>query len=184
MCKPQEIKGLGLLAPRLRPCQSFWAKLQGLCRCPRRHLPSASQSTRYWLHNTSTDSYSHFYPHQKRGGEALDEIGILSGSQGILCHDHWKPYFNYGTAHALCNAHHLRELERAAEQDGQKWAKQMSELLLEINRAVDEAGGSLDPPGAELFRQRYREVLTEAEIECPEPKKKAYHLKPGRIARS
>jgi len=36
----------------------------------------------------------------------------------------------------------------------------MSELLLEINRAVDEAGGSLDPPGAELFRQRYREVLT------------------------
>ncbi|MGB5229904.1 MAG: IS66 family transposase [Desulfoprunum sp.] len=141
-------------------------------------------SSRYWLHNTSTDSYSYFYPHQKRGGEALDEIGILSGYQGILCHDHWKPYFNYGAAHALCNAHHLRELERAAEQDGQKWAKQMSDLLLEINRAVDEAGGSLDPPGAELFRQRYREVLTEAEIECPEPKKKAYHLKPGRIARS
>jgi len=60
----------------------------------------------------------------------------------------------------------------------------MSDLLLEINRAVDEAGGCLAPPGAELFRQRYREVLTEAEIECPEPKEKAFHLKPGRIARS
>lgn len=140
--------------------------------------------SRLWLHNTSTGSYSYFYPHQKRGGEALDEIGILSGYRGILCHDHWKPYFNYGAAHALCNAHHLRELERAAEQDGQRWAKQMSELLLEINRAVDEAGGCLDPPGAELFRKRYRELLTEAEVECPEPKKKACHWKPGKIARS
>lgn len=24
------------------------------------------------------------------------------GYQGIICHDHWKPYFKYGGAHALC----------------------------------------------------------------------------------
>lgn len=73
---------------------------------------------RNWLHNTSNDRFSYFYPHQKRGGAALDEIGILPSYQGILCHDHWKPYFNYGQVHALCNAHHLRELTRAWEQDG------------------------------------------------------------------
>ena len=163
-----------------------WVKNR-LANAPMVHLDETGinvNSKRLWLHNTSTDSYSYFYPHQKRGGEALDEIGILADHQGILCHDHWKPYFHYGAAHALCNAHHLRELERAAEQDGQKWAKQMSELLLEINQAVDDVGGCLDPPGAELFRKRYREVLIEAERECPEPKKKACPWKPGKIAKS
>ena len=60
-----------------------------------------------WLHNTSNAEFSFFSPHCKRGSEALDEIGILSAFQGILCHDHWKPYYQYGAFHSLCNAHHL-----------------------------------------------------------------------------
>ncbi len=80
--------------------------------------------TKHWLHNVSNSSFTCFYPHAKRGCEAIDEMGILPKYQGIICHDHWKPYFKYGGLHALCNAHHLRELERAAEQDKQKWAEQ------------------------------------------------------------
>ena len=139
---------------------------------------------RNWLHNTSNDRFSYFYPHQKRGGLALDEIGILPNYHGILCHDHWKPYFNYGQLHALCNAHHLRELTRAWEQDGQKWAEQMNTLLLEINKAVDNAGGCLDPPESELYRKRYRKLLAEAEIECPAPEKSSKPKKRGKVARS
>ena len=139
---------------------------------------------RNWLHNTSNDRFSYFYPHQKRGGLALDEIGILPNYQGILCHDHWKPYFNYGQVHALCNAHHLRELTRASEQDGQEWAGQMHTLLLKINKAVDNAGGCLDPPESELYRKRYRKLLAEAEFECPPPKESSKPRKRGRIARS
>ena len=140
--------------------------------------------TRSWLHNTSNDRFSYFYPHAKRGGAALDEIGILPNYQGVLCHDHWKPYFNYGKAHALCNAHHLRELTRAWEQDGQKWAQQMTALLLEINEAVDNASGCLDPPSAELYRKRYQKVLEDGDAECPAPKKYSIKLKPGKDARS
>jgi transposase len=139
---------------------------------------------RNWLHNTSNDKFSYFYPHQKRGGAALDEIGILPSYQGILCHDHWKPYFNYGQVHALCNAHHLRELTRAWEQDGQQWAKQMITLLLDINTAVENAGGCLDPPASQQYRKRYRVLLAEAESECPPPKKSPKHWKPGRVAKS
>ena len=164
----------------------IWVKEQ-LFRSPLAHVDETGVNiggVRNWLHNTSNDKFSYFYPHQKRGGAALDEIGILPNYQGILCHDHWKPYFNYGRAHALCNAHHLRELTRAWEQDGQKWAQQMNTLLLEINGAVDDAGGCLDPPSSELYRKRYRKLLAEAETECPAPIKRAKHWKPGKLARS
>jgi transposase len=123
----------------------------------------------YWLHNTSNARFSFFYPHGKRGSEAIDEIGILTTFHGILCHDHWKPYFRYGTFHSLCNAHHLRELERAWEQDKQEWAQKMIVLLKEINKATDDAGGCLDIIASEHYRKLYRDLIEEAEKECPAP---------------
>jgi transposase len=58
---------------------------------------------RLWLHCFSTDLWTLLFPHEKRGSEAMDEMGILPGFKGILCHDHWKPYFTYACLHALCN---------------------------------------------------------------------------------
>ena len=71
-------------------------------------------------------------------------MGVLPRFKGILCHDHWKPYFKYDCTHILCNAHHLRELTRAWVQDGQKWALGLKDLLEKINRKVTDAGGALD----------------------------------------
>ncbi|MBA6291381.1 transposase [Colwellia sp. MB3u-70] len=46
----------------------------------------------------------------------MDQSSILPYFTGVLCHDHWKPYYQYTQyQHALCNAHHIRELERAWE---------------------------------------------------------------------
>ncbi len=139
---------------------------------------------RSWLHNASNSSFTFFSPHAKRGAEALDEIGILPQFIGILCHDHWKPYFKYATSHALCNAHHLRELERAWEQDKQKWAQDMVALLKEINQAVLDAGGHLDGIAAEPYRRRYRALLEEAEKECPGPDESQRKGRRGRLPRS
>lgn len=122
---------------------------------------------RHWLHSTSNSKWTYFYPHAKRGGEAMEEIGILPKFEGVLCHDHWKPYYKYGCSHALCNAHHLRELERAWEQDNQSWAKQMKTLLKKINIAVDEAQGVLEPKEAAKYRKKYRLILKKGEIESP-----------------
>ncbi|MBN2429637.1 MAG: IS66 family transposase [Deltaproteobacteria bacterium] len=139
---------------------------------------------RNWLHSASNSDFTYFYPHPKRGSEALDEIGILGPFQGILCHDHWKPYYQYDCSHALCNAHHLRELERAWEQDKQQWAKQMSLLLEEINKAVLDAGGHLEAKDADAYRKRYRHLLEEAEKECPPPDESQRNGRRGRLARS
>lgn len=87
----------------------------------------------HWLHCMSNKEWTHFFPHEKRGSDAMDAAGILPRFKGILCHDHWKPYFTYNVAHALCNAHHIRELTYAFEQDKQVWAKDTIDLLNELN---------------------------------------------------
>jgi transposase len=139
---------------------------------------------RVWLHNASNPAFTYFSPHVKRGGEALDDIGILPQFSGTLCHDHWKPYYKYGVHHALCNAHHLRELERAWEQDDQRWAKEMAALLKEINRAAQDAGTSLDGISATSYRKRYRVILKEGNNECPAPDESQRKGRRGRLPRS
>ena len=62
---------------------------------------------RIWLHNASNELWTYFYPHEKRGSKAMDEIGILPNFKGTLVHDHWKPYYIYACRHGLCNAHHI-----------------------------------------------------------------------------
>lgn len=122
---------------------------------------------RLWLHSVSNEKATLFYPDEKRGQEAMDRMGILPYFKGVLVHDHWKPYFGYECIHALCNAHHLRELEAAIEFDGQKWAKDMQDLLILMRDAVEKAGGAVSTDQAKKWRKKYRKILSRAEAECP-----------------
>lgn len=139
---------------------------------------------RHWLHCLSNNRLTLFHPHPKRGGEAMDDMGVLPSFQGILCHDHWSPYFKYGSTHALCNAHHLRELEWSAEQEKQAWAKALQDLLKEACHAKNLSTGCPDPEIAQQIRERYRKILTDAEIECPPPDESNRNGKRGRLKRS
>jgi transposase len=123
----------------------------------------------WWLHSASNEKWTLFFPHEKRGTLAMEAMAILPGFKGISMHDHWKPYLRFSCNHAFCNAHHLRELERAWEQDGQRWAKNMRRLLLKINDAVDKSGGQLSKKKAALYLKRYQRLLDRANQECPEP---------------
>lgn len=128
---------------------------------------------RIWLHCASNGLWTYFYPHKKRGTEAMDDIDILPHFTGVLCHDHWKPYYQYKECtHALCNAHHKRELIRSNEEDNQQWAKLMLELLDEINEKTQDAEGALDQATSSDYRRRYRKILKDGEVECPPPKRK------------
>ena len=137
-----------------------------------------------WLHCTSNSSWTYFFPHEKRGTDAMNAVGILPKFRGILCHDHWKPYYKYDCTHALCNAHHLRELEGVWEGDKQQWAKDAKSLLEEINRAVNDAGGLLEAGESGKYRQRYRSILKNAEAECPAPDETNRKGKRGRVKRT
>jgi len=125
----------------------------------------------HWLHCMSNDNWTFYGVHEKRGTIAMNDMGILPLFKGTLCHDHWKPYYTYDCTHALCNAHHLRELTFAYEQDGQKWAKKLKKLLETINGKVIDAGGALDAHESQKYRLKYRAILKQGERQCPEPAK-------------
>jgi len=59
----------------------------------------------------------------------------LKGIEGIVVHDHWKPYYQIsGVTHQRCNAHHLRELRALAEIEQESWAGSMKQLLCLANK--------------------------------------------------
>ena len=138
----------------------------------------------HWLHCISNPQWTLYYAHAKRGSEAMTAMNVLPQFTGILCHDHWKPYFKLNCLHALCNAHHLRELTCAEEQDHQEWAKQMRELLLNIEQAVKAQGGALPEPQSIRYTEQYRALLEQAELECPPPDPQRKPGQRGRVKRS
>lgn len=139
----------------------------------------------HWLHVTSNESWTFFYPHKKRGREAMDEIDILPHFEGVLCHDHWKPYYFYTACeHSLCNAHHLRELTCAWEQEKHAWAKDMIDFLLDVNSATKSSGAWTDKRLANQYRTRYREILKKGDAQHPAPTEEDRVHKRGRIKRS
>jgi len=87
-----------------------------------------------WLHSASTAALTHYRVSEKRGALWT----TLQG--GVIVHDHFKPYFTLkGVGHALCNAHHLRELKALMDIEKEPWATKMSRLLVTAARAVRQA---------------------------------------------
>ena len=83
---------------------------------------------------------TYFAPHQRRGQPATDDISILPQFRGILVHDAWATYFKYQHfPHALCHAHHLRDLTAIVDNETQQWAMLMIRFLLAAKDLVDEA---------------------------------------------
>ena len=136
-----------------------------------------------WVHSQSTDTLTRYVAHRRRGGEAIDDAGVLPTFEGVAVHDGWAPYRNYAECdHALCNGHHLRELQAASEA-GHGWPVRMSELLLDAKQRVDralEAGErSLGPKLLGEIEADYERIVASGHAEHPPAagkKTKAHNL--------
>lgn len=128
-----------------------------------------------WMHVSSTKTLTHLEMHDKRGRLAYDDIGILPERTGKVMHDGYRSYEQYPHAqHALCNAHHLRELIFIHENYQQPWAEDMLKLLLEIKQAVEYAQQNqqtgLSPDQIDDFENRYGELIGQGlEANPPDP---------------
>jgi transposase len=115
--------------------------------------------------------------HDKRGRQAIDEIGMVGNYTGTLVRDCFVSYDGYGRcSHSLCCAHILRELvyQIEASPKQKQWADPMKELMLEIKAAVDEAKevgkSKLEVKRRMEFNKRYKEVSSRG-WEMKEPTK-------------
>ena len=129
---------------------------------------------REWLHVASTPTLTHYGVHSKRGRDATDAIGILPGFTGTATHDAWAPYFTYDAcAHALCNAHLLRELVYLHEQHHQGWADELATLLVTGKDLVDTARAAgqehLDASTRATLAAHYDHLLAQGRAANPLP---------------
>jgi transposase len=111
-----------------------------------------------WLHIASTILLTFYRVSPKRGS-------LLANVTGIVVHDHWKPYYTMtGVRHALCNAHHLRELKALVEIEKEDWARKMQRLLRRACHATNvarERGVPLKPGLIALFDRCYDTILAD-----------------------
>ena len=111
-----------------------------------------------WLHVASSAGLTFYRVSAGRGS-------LLDGVAGIVVHDHWKPYFTMqGVDHALCNAHHLRELQALIEIEKEGWARKMQRLLRRACHAANlarERGVALQPSLVEGFRRWWDAITAE-----------------------
>jgi transposase len=137
------------------------------------------EGQRQWLHVASTETLTAYAVDPQRGTAAMDRMGILPGFEGTAVHDHWMPYFTYACTHALCNAHHLRELTFIHEQYDQPWAQQMIACLVTMKQVVDEAKAqgqsSLDPALLQRLDTQYEAILAQGRQQVPPPPPSSGH---------
>ena len=122
-------------AAKLAPVAAHIATL--VAQAPVRHLDETGMRVSgqtQWLHVASTSRLTHYRVSAKRGAVPS------TLTSGIVVHDHFKPYFSLkSVGHALCNAHHLRELKAVTDYDHEPWATKMARVLRAAAKAVRHA---------------------------------------------
>jgi len=105
--------------------------------------------------------------HKDMDGVVRD--GILPRVLGILSHDHDIKYYNYGSEHATCGEHLMRDLKGIADSYGCVWPNEMRSFMNEMNEykkadLADMTGRTEPPAGCaqeqfKLFSERYDALL-------------------------
>jgi transposase len=145
-----------------------------------------------WTHVACTPLLTHYHLDEKRGQDATLADGILSALRApqVAVHDGWRSYFMppYDAVdHALCNAHHLRELTGWAEvsEEHRPWLTAMIKILQDGNRLVNQAKAAghtrLDDTVIQRLQRRWRRAVNDGYRADPFPNGRAGPRKIGAL---
>jgi transposase len=166
----KDLFGLTLAAATIaRMSKSYAQRLRGFAEALREGVAAAGvkhmDETGFhiggktqWLHIAATALLTFYRTCAKRGS-------LMDNVVGIVVHDHWKPYYTMrNVLHALCNAHHLRELKALIEIEQEAWARKMQILLRRACHATNLAsarGIALKPRLVARIQRQYDAIVAE-----------------------
>ena len=108
------------------------------------------------LHTLSSEQCVYYYATEKRGD-------IKKDLEGVVVHDGFTSYYKLeNVQHALCNAHHLRELKAVVEIDKEPWARSMIRLLKIGNRTVEQDPQDITVEWLTKFKKLYDLIISKA----------------------
>jgi len=164
------------------------AVIEQLLASPALHVDETSlrvNRKNHWIHVCSAGEITLKFLHEKRGQEAMEDIGVIPRYGGVMIHDCWASYLAYDHCdHGLCGAHLLRELTFIVDAEGYAWAKNMKRLLQETcARVASRKRKKLNAREYANLQKRYRNIITRGGKELP-PIPPRQNGKRGRIAKS
>jgi transposase len=120
-----------------------------------------------WLHVVSTPYLTLYGLHPKRSQVAMRTLDILPEFQGWAVHDAFVSYWQFEKCrHALCNAHHLRELRFLSEHYQQDWAEKLAQLLLTMKH-LQASSEILTEQDRQCYEQDYDRLLAQGQAANP-----------------
>ena len=131
--------------------------------------PIKINGEQYYLHNISDGLHTLQYVTKHRSQDDIDDFGFLKSYKGIIVHDHYLMYYNYGIDNAECNVHVLRYLNSVSEFTNHAWAKELKELLLEMKETKEKyiINKKENIPNNEFnsFKEKYLNILNNGKEE-------------------
>ena len=131
--------------------------------------PIKINSEQYYLHNISDGKHTLQYVTKHRSQEDIDEFGFLKKYKGIIVHDHYKMYYNYGVDNAECNVHVLRYLNAVTEFTNHTWSKKLRDLFLKMKKMkeeyIDLGKSNIEDGQYEKLKEEYLQILANAKEE-------------------
>lgn len=128
--------------------------------------PIKINGAQYYLHNISDGNHTLQYVTKHRNQEDIDEFGFLKEYKGIIVHDHYKMYYNYGSDNAECNVHVLRYLNAVSEFTNHTWSKELHDLFLEMKNKKEmymlNGKDFIEDSEYEEFKTKYLSILSNA----------------------
>ena len=159
---------------RLHDALQLWedAAIERLLERPALHVDETGfrvDGKTQWLHVAAGGALTLKVVHPKRGGEAIEVIGVIPRYAGILVHDCWAAYLVYDQfSHQLCGSHLLRELTFIVDSNGFRWARLMKKLLREACHRVNRSDArTLTATDRRVVRRRDRTILAQGGSELP-----------------
>jgi transposase-like protein len=131
--------------------------------------PIKIDGEQYYIHTVSNGFYTLQYVTKSRSKEDVEAFGFLSMYKGIIVHDHYRLYYNYGSDNAECNVHILRYLNGVTSFTEHSWAKELKELLLQMKarkkELIDSGEEKINDSEFGELRDKYLEILTKGKKE-------------------